>query len=80
MIFDIFLIILGFGFFLFLQRIAYWKGVKRGIRYSLLSLELSQDQVEILNNELKKDIKSLTKTPLRINKDSEIKENNTLLN
>ena len=33
----------------------YRKGVKAGIRHALLTLNLTEEQVEILNSELKKD-------------------------
>ena len=33
----------------------YKKGVKAGIRHALMTLKLNTDQIEILNNELKKE-------------------------
>ena len=35
--------------------LSYKRGVKSGIRHSLMALKLNVDQTEILNNELKKD-------------------------
>ena len=37
-------------------RFTYQKGVKAGIRHSLLTLNLEQDQVHVLSNELKSKV------------------------
>jgi|TARA_A100001388_G_scaffold232320_1_gene184910 hypothetical protein len=42
----------------------YRKGIKAGIKHSLLTLNLTQDQVNILNQELKKDVYDLEKETL----------------
>lgn len=42
----------------------YRKGIKAGIKHSLLTLNLTQDQVTILNQELKKDVYDLEKETL----------------
>ena len=34
---------------------AYKRGIKSGVRHSLMTLKLNTDQIEILNNELKKE-------------------------
>ena len=42
----------------------YRKGIKAGIKHSLLTLKLNDDQVSILNEELKKDDGDLAKETL----------------
>lgn len=42
----------------------YRKGIKAGIKHSLLTLNLTQDQVNMLNQELKKDVYDLEKETL----------------
>lgn len=42
----------------------YRKGIKAGIKHSFLTLNLTQDQVNILNQELKKDVYDLEKETL----------------
>ena len=42
----------------------YRKGIKAGIKHSLLTLNLTQYQVNILNQELKKDVYDLEKETL----------------
>ena len=42
----------------------YRRGVKAGVKHSLLTLRLSEEQVNLLNEELRKDGHDLTKETL----------------
>ena len=67
-----------FGWFVAISivtSIFYKKGVKAGIRHSLMTLKLDAFQAEILNNELKKDSNDLA-----MEAGKEYSKNETLLN
>ncbi len=51
--------------------LAYKRGVKSGIRHSLMALKLNVDQSEILNKELKKDDYDLAMESFKENISSE---------
>ena len=43
----------------------YRKGIKAGIKHSLLTLRLNQEQITVLNDELRKDSHDLAKETIK---------------